>query len=86
VAGFFIIGQEFQLVAPFIRPPAGKGDTSLPYWLASVVGIVILLAVVVCWAVWQIVLPWAGKYRFIPRHSVLSDGTTVVNYTKQKLI
>ena len=86
VAVFFMAGQAFQLVAPFIRPPGGRGDTSLPYWLASVVGIGILLAGVVYWAFWQIILPWIGKYRLIPRHSVLSDGTTVVIYTKHKLI
>ncbi|KAJ5667758.1 uncharacterized protein N7477_006328 [Penicillium maclennaniae] len=84
VALFFIAGQAFQLVAPFIRPPGGKGDTSLPYWLASVVGIVILFAGVVYWAIWQIVLPRLGKYKLEPRHEVLSDGTTVVVYEKHK--
>lgn len=85
VAFFFMVGQAFQLVAPFIRPPGGKGDTSLPYWLASVIGIVILCAGIVYWAFWQIILPAVGKYRLRPQHSVLSDGTTVVIYTKEKL-
>ena len=84
VAIFFMAGQAFQLVAPFIRPPGGKGDTSLPYWLASVVGIVILFAGVVYWAIWQIVLPRLGRYKLEPRHEVLSDGTTVVVYEKHK--
>ncbi|KAM0473661.1 hypothetical protein ACHAPX_008066 [Trichoderma viride] len=35
VAVFFMAGQAFQLVAPFLRPPGGKGDTSLPYWLSG---------------------------------------------------
>ncbi|KAJ5535586.1 hypothetical protein N7513_008772 [Penicillium frequentans] len=80
VAFFFMVGQAFQLVAPFIRPPGGKGDTSLPYWLSSVVGIVILLLGVVYWAIWRKVLPAIGKYRLVPEHEVLSDGTTVVCY------
>lgn len=56
------------------------GDTSLPYWLSSVVGIVILLLGVVYWAIWRKVLPAIGKYRLVPEHEVLSDGTTVVCY------
>lgn len=84
VAAFFMVGQAFQLVAPFIRPPGGKGDTSLPYWLASVVGIVIMFAGVVYWAFWQVILPRLGKYRLVPTHVVLSDGTTVVVYEKNK--
>lgn len=84
VAIFFMAGQAFQLVAPFIRPPGGKGDTSLPYWLASVVGIVILVAGVVYWAIWQKVLPKLGGYRLEPKHESLADGTTVVVYKKFK--
>ncbi|KAF5861198.1 hypothetical protein ETB97_000511 [Aspergillus alliaceus] len=84
VALFFMVGQAFQLVAPFIRPPGGKGDTSLPYWLSSVVGIVILFLGVVYWAFWQRVLPAIGRYRLAPEHAVLSDGTTVVVYQKEK--
>lgn len=98
VAFFFMVGQAFQLVAPFVRPPGGKGkleyvdrvvkiilidfvgDTSLPYWLSSVVGIVILLLGVVYWAIWRKVLPAIGKYHLVPEHEVLSDGTTVVCY------
>jgi hypothetical protein len=79
-----MVGQAFQLVAPFIRPPGGKGDTSLPYWLASVVGIIILFAGVVYWAFWQVILPRLGKYKLVPKHEILSDGTTVVVYEKQK--
>ena len=84
VALFFMVGQAFQLVAPFIRPPGGKGDTSLPYWLSSVVGIVILFLGVVYWALWQKVLPAFGKYYLAPEHHVLSDGTTYVTYKKLK--
>lgn len=84
VAFFFMLGQAFQLVAPFIRPPGGKGDTSLPYWLSSVVGIVILIGGVIYWAAWQVVLPSIGNYQLVPEHETLADGTTVVTYKKTK--
>lgn len=84
VAFFFMVGQTFQLVAPFIRPPGGKGDTSLPYWLPSVVGIVVLLFGVVYWVFWQRVLPAIRNYDLTPEHAVLSDGTTVVVYKKHQ--
>ncbi|KAL4812013.1 amino acid/polyamine transporter I [Aspergillus spinulosporus] len=84
VAVFFMAGQAFQVVAPFIRPPGGKGDTSLPYWLYPVVGIAVLLAGVIYWGVWQLLLPWAGGYRLVPEHWVLKDGTTVAVYKREK--
>ncbi|KAL2840933.1 amino acid/polyamine transporter I [Aspergillus pseudodeflectus] len=83
VAVFFMAGQAFQVVAPFIRPPGGKGDTSLPYWLYPVVGIVVLVAGVVYWGIWQVVLPKLGGYRLVPEHVVLKDGTTVAVYKQR---
>lgn len=77
-------GQAFQVVAPFIRPPGGKSDTSLPYWLYPVVGIGVLSLGVVYWAVWQQVLPRLGGYRLEAEHVVLKDGTTVAVYHKKK--
>ena len=84
VAVFFMAGQAFQVVAPFIRPPGGKGDTSLPYWLYPVVGIAVLFAGVVYWGVWQVLLPWVGNYTLQPEHVVLRDGTTVAVYQKKR--
>lgn len=82
VAFFFAAGQAFQLVAPFMRPPGAKGDTSLPYWLHAIVGVVVLLLGVVYWAVWQKISPWLGRYRLVPTHEGLKDGTTVVVYKR----
>ena len=76
--------QAFQLVAPFLRPPGGKGDTSLPYWLYAVVGIAILAASIVYWFVWWVLLPRIGGYRLEPRHETLKDGTHVVVYKSVK--
>lgn len=81
IAAFYMLGQAFQLVAPFLRPPGGKGDTPpLPYWLYCVVGIVILLASVVYWFVWWVAAPKLGKYKLEPRNEPLADGTNVVVY------
>jgi amino acid transporter len=83
IAAFFMVGQAFQLVAPFLRPPGGVGDTPpLPYWLYAVVGIVILVASVVYWFLWWVAAPAIGKYRLEPRHEQLKDGTAVVVYKR----
>jgi amino acid transporter len=84
IAAFFMAAQGFQLVAPFLRPPGGKGDTSLPYWLYAVVGIVILAASIVYWFVWWVLLPKIGRYTLEPRHETLKDGTYVVVYKSVK--
>ncbi|KAJ2971829.1 hypothetical protein NQ176_g7506 [Zarea fungicola] len=81
VAVFYMVGQAFQLVAPFLRPPGGKGDTPpLPYWLYCVVGIAVLVVSVFYWFVWWVAAPKIGKYELVPRNEPLSDGTNVVVY------
>ncbi|QKX60187.1 uncharacterized protein TRUGW13939_07330 [Talaromyces rugulosus] len=82
IAAFFMVAQAFQLVAPFLRPPGGKGDTSLPYYLYAVVGIALLAASVVYWFVWWVAAPAVGKYKLEPRREYLKDGTAVVVYKR----
>lgn len=85
VAGFFLAAQTFQLVAPFLSPPNGVGDTPpLPYWLYAVVGIALLAASVLYWFVWWVVLPAIGRYRLVPNPTTLKDGTVVVVFNKEK--
>jgi len=84
VAVFYLVAQAFLLVAPFLRPPGGKGDTSLPYWLYPIVGIAVLFCGVVHWALWWVVLPKTGGYSLVPRHEKLADGTSVVVYQRSK--
>lgn len=81
---FFLAGQAFLIVAPFLRPPGGIGDTSLPYWLAPVVGIVLLVVSVFYWFGWRILLPKLGGFRWAERKSVLDDGTVVTQFDKIK--
>ena len=84
VAAFYMLAQAFLMVAPFLRPPGGKGDTSLPYYLASLIGLVVLAASVGFWAIWRVVLPFVGRYRLEPTRETLKDGTVVVVYKRVK--
>ena len=84
VAVFFLIGQAFLLVAPFLRPPGGVGDTSLPYWLSPVVGIAILVAGVGYWFGWQKVLPSIGRFEWRRSKTYLKDGTVVTQFKPVK--
>ncbi|KAI1413048.1 high affinity methionine permease [Hypoxylon sp. FL1857] len=84
VAGVFAAGQAFLLIAPFLYPPGGKGDTSLPYWLYPIVGIAVLVAGVVYWAFWWKVLPKIGRYSFQERKVELKDGTIVTTFDRIK--
>lgn len=81
---FFFAAQCFLLVAPFLRPPGGKGDTSLPYWLYPIVGIAVLVAGAVYWACWRIVLPKLGGFRWAESKESLKDGTVVKVFVREK--
>lgn len=84
VAGFFLVGQCFLIVAPFIRPPGGVGDTPpLPYWLYPIVGITVLVASGVYWVVWRVVMPRVGGFEWRDRKSTLADGTVVTTFVRE---
>lgn len=85
VAIFFLIGQAFLIVAPFLRPPGGIGDTSLPYWLSSVVGIVVLVCGGLYWFGWRVLLPRVGRFEYAERKATLKDGTVVTVFDGVKL-
>jgi amino acid transporter len=84
IAAFYLCAQGFLMIAPFLRPPGGKGDTSLPYWLSSALGIVVLSGGVLWWLTWVKLMPALGKYKLQPEHEKLKDGTRVVVYKKVK--
>ncbi|KAI9829971.1 MAG: hypothetical protein M1838_005847 [Thelocarpon superellum] len=81
---FFLASQVFLLVAPFLYPPGGKGDTNLPYWLYPIVGIVVLLGGVLYWAIWRKLLPRLGRFVWRDQKIALRDGTVVTEYVKWK--
>ncbi|EIW78154.1 amino acid transporter [Coniophora puteana RWD-64-598 SS2] len=86
LAVFYLAAAVFLLIAPFIRPPNGVGDTPpLPYYLYALVGIGVLLAGVLYWAVWRIVLPRIFGYALEPRKERLDDGTVVTVFDRKKI-
>ena len=84
IPAFFLAGQTFLIVAPFLRPPGGKGDTSLPYWLYPIVGIAVLFAGVFYWFGWRVLLPRLGRFEYKEKKSVLADGTVVTDWERVK--
>ncbi|KAG1821409.1 amino acid transporter [Suillus variegatus] len=83
---FFLVAAAFLLVAPFLRPPGGVGDTPpLPYYLYCLVGITIMFAGVLYWAVWRIILPKVFGYELVLRKEELDDGTVVAVFSNQKI-
>lgn len=85
VAIFYLLIQVFLLIAPFVKPPGGIGDTPpLPYYLYAIVGIVVMSLGVVWWAVTFWLIPLMGGYTLKPIHEELKDGTRVVVYHRIK--
>ncbi|KAH9932865.1 amino acid transporter [Fomitopsis serialis] len=84
LAIFYLAAAVFLLVAPFIRPPGGVGDTPpLPYYLYCLVGIAVMFLGIVWWAGWRVVPRWFG-YKFVARKEALEDGTVVSLFSLQK--
>ncbi|OCH94013.1 amino acid transporter [Obba rivulosa] len=85
LAVFFLAASVFLLVAPFLRPPGGIGDTPpLPYYLYCLVGIAVMAFGVLYWAAWRVVPRWFG-YEFLPRKETLSDGTVVTLFSAKRI-
>ncbi|KAF4564884.1 hypothetical protein EYR40_011058 [Pleurotus pulmonarius] len=83
---FFLAAALFLVIAPFLPPANGVGDTPpLPYYLYCLVGIGIIVLGVVYWAVWRIVLPHVFGYHLVPRKETLDDGTVITLFSRQKL-
>ncbi|KAI0687550.1 high affinity methionine permease [Earliella scabrosa] len=85
LAVFFFAAAVFLMIAPFLPPANGVGDTPpLPYYLYCLVGIAILVTGVIYWAAWRIVPRWFG-YEFVPRKETLEDGTVVTLFSRRKI-
>jgi len=83
---FFLAAAVFLLVAPFLKPSNGVGDTPpLPYYLYCLVGIAIMVTGVLYWAGWRIILPKVFGYELVPRKEVLEDGTVITLFSNQKI-
>ncbi|KAH7908037.1 amino acid transporter [Hygrophoropsis aurantiaca] len=85
-AVFFLAASVFLLVAPFLRPANGIGDTPpLPYYLYCLVGIAIMIVGILYWAAWRILLPKVFGYELVPRKERLEDGTVVTLFSRKKV-
>ncbi|KAH8082805.1 amino acid transporter [Cristinia sonorae] len=86
LAVFFLAAAIFLLIAPFLKPANGVGDTPpLPYYLYCLVGIAIMLTGVLYWAGWRIILPKVFGYELVPRKETLPDGTVITVFSNQKV-
>ncbi|KAK0386603.1 hypothetical protein NLU13_6438 [Sarocladium strictum] len=84
VIALYLAGNIFLTVMPFIRPPGGKGNTSLPYWLTSVVALGILGLGIVYYGLRFVVAPRLFGYRNETRRKELSDGSAVTRFRMVK--
>lgn len=83
VPTFFLAGQVFLVIAPFLRPPGGVGDTPpIPYWVYPIVGIAILIGGVLYWTIWRVVLPKVGGFQWVRKTDTLSHGTVYTHWVK----
>jgi amino acid transporter len=85
IAYYFLAAQIFLIVTPFIQPTGGKGDTSLPYWAAPALSIVLLLCGVMYWFVWLVALPRIGGFTWIAKETQLVDGTVLRTWKVQNI-
>ncbi|KAI9570779.1 amino acid transporter [Boletus coccyginus] len=78
LAAFYLVTVVFLIVAPFLPPANGVGDTPpLPYYLYCLVGIGVMSVGVGYWAVWRVLLPKIFGYELVPHKETLDDGTVV---------
>ncbi|KAI0317435.1 amino acid transporter [Amylostereum chailletii] len=86
IAVFFLAAATFLLIAPFLHPSNGVGDTPpLPYYLYPLVGIAVMAVGVLYWAGWRILLPKVFGHRLVPRKETLDDGTVVTVFSREKV-
>ncbi|KAJ5682387.1 hypothetical protein N7462_005552 [Penicillium macrosclerotiorum] len=84
VLAFYLAGNIFLLVMPFVPPVNGQGSTSLPYYLSPVVALAILALGVIYYVGRFVLLPWIFKYELDLVEVGLSDGSRVSRYKARK--
>ncbi|KAH8172080.1 amino acid permease domain-containing protein [Sarocladium implicatum] len=80
----YLAGNIFLAVMPFVRPPGGKGSTSLPYWLSSVVALAILSLGIIYYTLRFVLVPRAFGYKHETLQKELSDGSAVTRFRRVK--
>ncbi|KAI8294898.1 High-affinity methionine permease [Colletotrichum sp. SAR 10_98] len=80
----YLAANIFLIVMPFVRPPNGKGSTSLPYWLSSVVALGILSLGIIYYTLRFVVVPRLLGYKHQEIQQELSDGSKVTRFQRIK--
>ncbi|KAF6836445.1 amino acid transporter [Colletotrichum plurivorum] len=80
----YLAANIFLIVMPFVRPPNGKGSTSLPYWLSSVVALSILSLGIIYYTLRFVLAPILFGYRHEQIQQELSDGSKVTRFRRIK--
>ncbi|KAF4975939.1 hypothetical protein FZEAL_7333 [Fusarium zealandicum] len=85
VIAFYLAANFFLIVMPFIRPPNGQGNTSLPYWLSPFVSVAIMALGIVYYVARFVLAPWVFGYRNERIQQELSDGSKITRFRRGKL-
>uniref|UniRef100_A0A8H7K604 Amino acid permease/ SLC12A domain-containing protein n=1 Tax=Bionectria ochroleuca TaxID=29856 RepID=A0A8H7K604_BIOOC len=78
----YLAANIFLLVMPFVRPPNGKGNTYLPYWLSSVVPLGILSLGIIYYLLRWVIFPKVFRYRIEEVQVELSDGSKITRFKR----
>lgn len=82
---FYLACVLFLIIAPFLPPQNGVGDTPpIPYYVYCLVGIAVMCFGVVYWASWRVFLPRFFHYQLVTAKATLDDGTVVTVFRHQK--
>lgn len=71
----FVLACLFLLVAPFIPPK--ENDSSLPYYLSSLVALSITLLGVIWYFLKFVIAPFLFHYKLVPNYKYLPDGSRI---------
>ncbi|KAL4261026.1 Cellular Amino Acid Transporter [Pleurotus pulmonarius] len=82
---FYLACVLFLIIAPFLPPQNGVGDTPpIPYYVYCLVGIAVMALGVLYWAAWRVFLPRIFHYRLVTAKETLDDGTVVTVFKHHK--
>ncbi|TIC22551.1 putative methionine permease [Wallemia mellicola] len=76
----FILACLFLLIAPFIPPE--ENNSSLPYYLSSVVSLSITMLGVVWYSLKFVLVPFLFRYKLVPIYKDLTDGSRMTRYKR----
>lgn len=86
VAIIFTLISMFLVIVPWIPPKKAEDSVYKDIWyaLAPAISLGIFAGGAVYWAVRFVLLPRIGGYKLVPRPGVLSDGTHITEFRREK--